>query len=136
MSTMTEPDTSSRVVAPRVLIVDDTEDARSLLRIKLSNQGQYAVVGEAADGLEAVQQARLLQPDLVILDMAMPGMDGLEALPLIRQAAPGARVIVHSIFQPGTISDEATAAGADRYVVKGGTMRELIRVIDSVLSAA
>lgn len=135
MSTMTEPEVR-RGSAPRVLIVDDTDDARALLRIKLSTHGQYAIVGEAVDGLDAVRQAQLLQPELVILDMAMPGMDGLEALPLIRRAAPGARVIVHTIFQPGTLQDEALAAGADRYVVKGGTMRDLMDVIESVLGAA
>lgn len=136
MTTMIEPETGFRSSAARVLLVDDTEDARSLLRIKLSSQGNYAIVGEAVDGLDAVRQATLLQPELVILDMSMPGMDGLEALPLIRRAAPGARVIVHTVFQPGPLEDEAIAAGADRYVVKGGTMRELMSVIDSVLGAA
>lgn len=135
INTMTQPETESRT-APRVLIVDDTEDARALLRIKLSTDGQYSIVGEAVDGLDAVRQAQLLQPELIILDMAMPGMDGLEALPLIRRAAPGARVIVHTIFQPGTLQDDALAAGADRYVVKGGTMRDLMTVIDSVLGVA
>lgn len=134
MTTMIEPG-RVRSRAPRVLIVDDTEDARSLLRIKLTNQGGYTVVGEAADGIDAVRLARLLQPELVILDMAMPGMDGLEALPLIRQAAPGTRIIVHTVFHPEALEDQALAAGADRYIVKGGTMKELLVVIDSVLSA-
>ncbi|MET3963823.1 DNA-binding NarL/FixJ family response regulator [Marmoricola sp. OAE513] len=128
---MTITETITRT--PRVLIVDDTDDARALLRIKLGVNGLYQVVGEAADGLEAVRQARVLQPELIILDMAMPGMDGLEALPLLRDAAPGARVIVLTVFQPGALEDQAMAAGADRYVVKGGRMRDLMNVIDDVL---
>ena len=134
--TMTRDHEIEAVHAPRVLIVDATEDARSLLRIKLSVHGDYAVVGEAVDGLDAVRQAQLLQPELVLLDMAMPGMDGLEALPLIRDAAPEARVIVLTVFQPGDLADQAIAAGADRYAVKGGSMRDLMDVSDSVLHAA
>ena len=122
--------------APRVLIVDDTEDARSLLRIKLTAQGEFRIVGEAVDGLDAVRQAQLLQPQLVLLDMAMPGMDGLEALPLIRQAAPGVRIVVLTVFHSAALEEQALAAGADRYVVKGGTMRELMVVIDEVLNDA
>ena len=121
---------------PRILIVDDAEDIRLLLRLKLANQGAYHVVGEAVDGLEAVDRARELRPDLVLLDMAMPRMDGLQALPLIREAVPDVRVIVLSGFNQATLEQEAMAAGADRYVVKGGSMRDLLDVIANVLHAA
>jgi len=121
---------------PRVLIVDDAEDIRMLLRLKLAHQGEYDVVGEAGDGIDAVEQARALQPNLVLLDMAMPRMDGLQALPLIREAVPDVRVIVLSGFNQATLEQEALAAGADRYVVKGGSMQELLDVIASVLRDA
>ncbi|RNL79331.1 response regulator [Nocardioides marmorisolisilvae] len=121
---------------PRILIVDDAEDIRMLLRLKLANQGAYDVVGEAVDGLDAVDRARELRPDLVLLDMAMPRMDGLQALPLIREAVPDVRVIVLSGFNQATLEEEAMAAGADRYVVKGGSMRDLLDVIANVLHAA
>ncbi len=120
----------------RVLIVDDAEDIRMLLRMKLDRHGDLDVVGEAADGIDAVDQARALQPHLVLLDMAMPRMDGLQALPLIREAVPDVRVIVLSGFNQGTLEREALAAGADRYLVKGGSMRELLEVIASVLDSA
>jgi PAS domain S-box-containing protein len=120
----------------RVLIVDDAEDIRLLLRLKIGSQDAYDVVGEAVDGYDAVDQARALQPNLVLLDMAMPRMDGLQALPLIRDAVPDVRVIVLSGFNQGTLEKEALAAGADRYVVKGGPMSELLEVIAALLDAA
>lgn len=122
--------------AHRVLIVDDAEDIRMLLRMKLNRQENIEVVGEAGDGVDAVDLARELQPHLVLLDMAMPRMDGLQALPLIRQAVPHVRVIVLSGFNQGTLEREALAAGADRYIVKGGSMRDLLDVIEKVLRAA
>ncbi len=135
---ITTPVTADSVVpaVPRVLIVDDAEDIRMLLRLKLAKQGAYQVVGEAADGFDAVEQARALQPDLVLLDMAMPKMDGLQALPLIRAAVPHVRVIVLSGFNRATLEQEARDAGADQYVVKGGSMRDLMEVIATVLQAA
>ena len=126
----------ARTGTHRVLIVDDAEDIRLLLRMRLARHGTIDVVGEAVDGLDAVDQARLLQPHLVLLDMAMPRMDGLQALPLIRAAVPDVRVIVLSGFNQGTLEREALAAGADRYVVKGGSMRELLDVIENVLDVA
>jgi len=126
----------ARTGTHRVLIVDDAEDIRLLLRLRLAKHGTIDVVGEAVDGLDAVDQARLLQPHLVLLDMAMPRMDGLQALPLIRAAVPDVRVIVLSGFNQGTLEREALAAGADRYVVKGGSMRELLDVIENVLDVA
>jgi CheY-like chemotaxis protein/PAS domain-containing protein len=128
--------TQARAGAHRVLIVDDAEDIRMLLRLRLTRHGSFEVVGEAADGMDAVDQARELQPHLVLLDMAMPRMDGLQALPLIRAAVPDVRVIVLSGFNQRTLEREALAAGADRYVVKGGSMRELLEVIENVLDVA
>ncbi|HEX4189731.1 MAG TPA: response regulator [Marmoricola sp.] len=120
----------------RVLIVDDAPDSRMLIRLQLDSAARYDIVGEAVDGLDAVKQARDLQPNLVLLDIDMPRMDGLAALPLIRDAAPDVRVIVMSAHQQGTYEDDALAAGADRYVVKGITRHDLLEVIETVLAAA
>jgi len=74
----------------RVVIVDDTDDLRELLRLALS-RGGMEVVGEAGDGLAGIEAVRLEQPDVVLLDLSMPVMDGLEALPRIRHLVPAVR---------------------------------------------
>jgi len=119
-----------------VLLVDDAEDIRMLLRMAIKKHGGLTVVGEAADGLEAVQQASELQPDLVLLDLAMPRMDGLEALPLIRAAVPDVRVIVLSGFNQSALADKAIEAGADHYVAKGGSIRALLELAEELLRSA
>jgi PAS domain S-box-containing protein len=129
-------DGAGEASAYRVLIVDDADDIRALLRMKLNRQDRFEVVGEAVDGVDAVEKARTLQPHLVLLDMAMPRMDGLQALPLIREAVPGVRVIVLSGFNQGTLEREALAAGAVRYIVKGVSMSTLVDEIEKVLDVA
>ena len=138
---VTDPATNTRSVASHpgahtVLVVDDADDLRMLLRSRMESRRGLTVIGEAADGLAAVELASELQPDLVMLDLAMPRMDGLEALPLIRAAVPGVRVIVLSGFNQSTLAEKAMEAGADRYVVKGGSMRQLLDLVDTVLEDA
>jgi CheY-like chemotaxis protein len=120
----------------RVLVVDDAEELRMLLRTRMEARSGLTVVGEAGDGIAAVELASELQPDLVMLDVAMPRMDGLEALPLIRAAVPGVRVVVLSGFNHSTLADKAREAGADHYVVKGGSMRELLDMVEQLLAPA
>ena len=93
------------------------------------------VVGLAADGEEAVELARSQQPDVVLLDLAMPRMDGLQALPLILEAVPGVRVVVLSGFDKHTMADRALEAGAHRYVEKGLSTKELSHVVAEVLAS-
>jgi DNA-binding NarL/FixJ family response regulator len=103
----------------RVLIVDDVRDLRMLLRMALEQDDAFEVVAEAADGLEAIEQAGLHQPDLVVLDLSMPVLDGLEALPRILESAPEARVAVLSGFDGSRMREPALAAGAVAYIEKG-----------------
>ncbi|MGN6605691.1 MAG: response regulator transcription factor [Jatrophihabitans sp.] len=117
---------------PRILIADDFQDVRMLLRLQLQRTGRFEVVGEAANGEEAVSRATELQPDVVLLDMSMPRMDGLEALPLIRDAVPNVRVLVLSGFDEGSMAQKALELGADGYIEKGLRMN-LAEKIDSVL---
>ncbi len=103
----------------RVLLADDVAQLRMLLRMALELNGAFEVVAEAADGAEAIVRAAECQPDLVILDLMMPGLDGLEALPGIREAAPGAKVVVLSGFAEEKLRSRALAAGATEYLEKG-----------------
>jgi PAS domain S-box-containing protein len=120
---------------PRIVVVDDNDDVRRLVRVQIERVGRYEVVGEAVDGVDAVEVVTALRPDVVFLDLAMPRMDGLQALPLIIDAVPGVRVIVLSGFDQDTIAAKALAAGARRYVEKGPRIN-FAEIIDGVLSAA
>ena len=82
-----------------------------------------------------IAQEMRRDPDLVMLDLAMPRMDGLEALPLIKQAVPDVRVIVLSGFNQDTMAAKAMQAGADHYVVKGGSMRELVQLAEETMQS-
>jgi DNA-binding NarL/FixJ family response regulator len=103
----------------RVLLADDTPDIRKLLRVNLELDGRFEIVGEAADGAEAVALTRFLRPDAVVLDLAMPVMDGLQAAPLIRQCSPESRILVLSGFDHTRMEARAREQGADGYLEKG-----------------
>lgn len=121
---------------PRVLIVDDVEGLRTLVRIVLEDDGRFEVVGEASNGLVAVELAEELQPDLVLLDLAMPVMDGLEALPRIINACPGVAVLVLSGFAETKLLDTSQALGARGYIEKGVRPEELVAAITRAIDQA
>jgi DNA-binding NarL/FixJ family response regulator len=120
-----------------VLVVDDSDDLRDLLRMVLErNPPGWRVVAQAAEGLQAVQEARTSQPDLVLLDIAMPVMDGMQALPLIRAAAPGAVVVMLSGFPFAVAGQGAISAGADGYLEKSDLVRSLISRLERILETS
>ena len=119
-----------RVSPPKVyrsVIADDVVDMRFLLRKALERSGRFTVVGEAANGREAIDIAADHRPDLALLDLSMPVMDGLEALPRIREAVPDCTVVVLSGFDTEAMADQAMQAGAAAYLVKGMQPDDLIR---------
>src|SRR5690242_19401193 len=89
-----------------------------MLRLNLEGSGRFHVVGEAGNGLEGVALARERQPDLVLLDIAMPLQDGLESLPQIREASPASRVVILSSFGQQRYGEQAMQLGASAYVEK------------------
>lgn len=104
----------------RVVLADDVPDIRALMRLAIERDGRFEIVGEAADGLEAVELARGHAPDLVILDLAMPKMDGLEAIPEVRRSiGPDGRIVVLSGFESEKLGPIAVETCADAYVEKG-----------------
>jgi signal transduction histidine kinase len=128
---------TARVEDPlRVVVIDDTEDLRDLLRIALE-RGGMTVVGEAGDGLAGIDVVRTARPDVVLLDLSMPVMDGIEALPHLRALAPDAKIIVLSGFGANQMSERALANGADDYLQKGMPLgRVLARIREIALGPA
>lgn len=119
-----------------VLVVDDSDDLRSLITMVLKrNAASWRVVSTAAEGRQAIDEAREHQPDLVLLDIAMPVMDGMEALPLIREAAPDATVVMLSGFPFETAGPGAIEAGAHGYLEKTDLVRSLVPRLEEILSA-
>jgi DNA-binding NarL/FixJ family response regulator len=113
----------------RVLIVDDHEIVREGLRTVLAQEREVEVVGEAADGERAVSLARMLGPDVVLMDLVMPGMGGLEALARIREACPQSQVVVLTNFASDQTVRDAIANGAVGYLLKDVHKTELLQAI-------
>jgi PAS domain S-box-containing protein len=110
----------------RVLLADDTASVRLLLRGTLEASRDFEVVGEAGDGAQAVEMAAALQPDMVLLDLAMPVLSGMEAIPQIRSRAPDARVVVVSGYAPDLMGRQALEVGAAAFLEKQKRPRELL----------
>jgi DNA-binding NarL/FixJ family response regulator len=102
----------------RVLIVDDQEPFRSAARLVVSLTDGFEVTGEAATGESAVTMAKELSPDLILMDINLPGIDGLEATRQIVQAQPSAKVIVMSTYEPDEYEQRAIEAGAGAFMSK------------------
>ena len=119
----------------RVVLVDDSDDLRSLVRMTLDREPDFTVVAEAEDGASGVEAVAAYKPHLVLLDIAMPVMDGLQALTLIREDSPGSIVVMLSAFtgSSGAI-DRALALGAHGYIEKGGGVPEMIADLRGVLA--
>lgn len=122
-------------MAARVLIADDVSELRSIFRTLLTLDGRFEVVGEAVDGIEAVEQAERLRPDIVILDMAMPRLDGLQAIPKIHAAAPGVRIVVLSGFQSRGLAARAIESCATAFLEKGTAFERIAALVHEVASA-
>ena len=126
---MTPSRTSRR--RPRVLLVDDSPETRGALRELLEAQG-IAIVGEAGDGAVGIERAKQLMPDVVLMDIRMPGMGGIEATEIITSTLPHTRVIVLTTFDDESVRRRAGEAGATDYLVKGKVPQ---RIADAIFQA-
>jgi two-component system, chemotaxis family, chemotaxis protein CheY len=116
----------------KVLVVDDALFMRSMIKDILQNSGKYDVVGEATNGNQAVEKFLELLPDLVTMDIVMPGMDGIEATREILKFDPKARVVMCSALGQEPLVIESIAAGARDFIVKPFTPEKVIQVMDHV----
>jgi DNA-binding NarL/FixJ family response regulator len=121
-----QPDATA---ATRILIADDHPTLREGLRAILDTQEDFTVAGEAADGEEAVAKAEAMRPDVVLMDLEMPRLDGVEATRRIVERLPGTPVIVLTAFDTDDRIIGAVEAGAQGYLLKGATRDEIFRAI-------
>jgi DNA-binding NarL/FixJ family response regulator len=117
----------------RVLVVDDNEPFRQFVRSTLSTKPELNIIGEVSDGLEAVQKALELQPGLIVLDIGLPGLNGIEAARRIRKLSPKSTILFLSQESSAEIVQEALSIGALGYVVKAHAARDLLIAVEAVL---
>ncbi len=113
----------------RVLIVDDQADFRELMRRRLESDGRFEVVGEAANGREAIELAEEHEPDTAIVDLDMPIMDGLDAIRAMRDRVPNVKSVVLSAYGADVASEAANRMGAYAYLEKGTAVDQILTVL-------
>jgi two-component system response regulator DegU len=113
----------------KVLIADDHAMFREALRVRLTQESGIQVVGEATQGDEALSMAEALEPDILLLDIRMPKVDGLTVLPKIREKSPRTKVLIQSAFFDDDLIIEAMQNGAKGYLLKDATYKDLIKAI-------
>jgi len=119
-----------------VLICDDNSQIRTLVTAIISAAAGLRVVGEAADGNEAVSEAKRLQPDVILLDLAMPNRSGFDALVEVRNVAPEAQVIVFSGYSGTAVVEQVLAFGAVAHIEKGAHPAEIVAAIERAVQPA
>jgi DNA-binding NarL/FixJ family response regulator len=115
-----------------IVLADDHAAVRRHVRALLEEEPDFGVIGEAADGLEAVQTVERLQPDVLVLDLMMGGINGIEVTRQVAGSSPNTGVVIYSIYGIRAYVVEALQAGAKAYVLKGLDSAELVRAVREV----
>jgi DNA-binding NarL/FixJ family response regulator len=117
----------------RILVVEDSEPFRNFTRSVLGKRPELQIVGEVTDGLQAVQEAEELKPDLILLDFGLPTLNGIEVARQVRTLSPGSKILFVSQELSASVVQGALAEGAKGYVYKTDARRELLTAVDAVL---
>lgn len=119
----------ARAMTHRVLIAEDAAEIRQLVRLLLEADARFEVVGEARNGREAIQMAEELRPDAVILDLAMPVVDGFRAIPQLRVVSPETKILVFSALPHQEVAELVKAAGAHAFLPKPTGTRRVVSTL-------
>src|ERR1700720_2810992 len=131
----TQPAVSDTVRKCRILVIDDGDSVRDIIRVFLERDG-FEVCGEAADGVEAIEQAKKLKPDLIVLDLAMPRMNGAEAASILNQTMPDVPIILLTLYQNVLGPSFASAIGVKAVIDKTDGIDKLVACVHSLLQPA
>jgi two-component system response regulator NreC len=121
-------------VTYRVLIADDSALVRDVIKTFLEERNDLSVCGEAANGREAVEKTLALKPDLVLLDLSMPELNGAEAASIIKQACPHIRIILFTMYSESVGKSLTSAIGVDAVLSKPEGMKELVKTIEDLFA--
>ena len=116
----------------QILIADDKAVVRWGLRMLLERHDGWVVCGEAVDGVEAIERVEALKPDVILLDISMPRLDGLTATPIIRDKAPNTAIVVLTLHESVNMARLAAYEGATAYVTKSSITSDLVPILESI----
>jgi DNA-binding NarL/FixJ family response regulator len=116
----------------RILVADDQEAIRKRVRSILVSHGDFEVCAEAANGLEAIEKAKELSPDLIILDITMPELNGLDAARKIKSFSPDTPILILSVHKSRQLTIEAQTIGVNGYITKAEAPQDLVKAVDAV----
>jgi DNA-binding NarL/FixJ family response regulator len=119
-----------------VLIADDSPTIRTLIRTFLESQAGVGVCGEAIDGVDAIEKAKELKPDLIVLDLAMPRMNGAEAASVLKRLMPDVPIILFTMYEDLMVKSRAAAFGVDLVLSKPDGISQMVEHVQHLLGAA
>lgn len=120
-------------VPKRILIVDDVEAMRKLIRVLIQARTDFEVCGDAVDGVDAIEKAKQLKPDLIVLDLAMPRMNGVEAASVLKSMMPNVRIALCTLYADTLAKSLASAAGIDAVISKTDGIDKLTERVKNLL---